>query len=258
MLIDWTTTSAQIVNFLVLVFLLRRFLYGPVLRAMDARQERIAARLREARQKEEQADEEMRSFRRRREELDEKREEMLGEAGREADKRRRELEGKARAEVDRLKDEWHGALAREKSAFLQELRRLSGREVFRVARRALADLADHELEEHMVHVFLQRLEGMKKDEKRKMREALEGPSISVATAFEVSSGMKREIENALREIVGKGREVTFEVQSDLLAGIALRTREHVVGWNLSEYLDSLERAAREAIEEETGEGGGDS
>ena len=46
--IDWLTVVAQIVNFLVLVYLLKRFLYGPILQAMDDRQAGIAARLQEA------------------------------------------------------------------------------------------------------------------------------------------------------------------------------------------------------------------
>ena len=51
MLIDWFTVVAQIVNFLILVALLKHFLYGPLVRAIDAREERIAARLAEAERK---------------------------------------------------------------------------------------------------------------------------------------------------------------------------------------------------------------
>jgi F-type H+-transporting ATPase subunit b len=43
MLIDWFTVAAQIVNFLILVWLLKHFLYKPILDAIDAREKRIAA-----------------------------------------------------------------------------------------------------------------------------------------------------------------------------------------------------------------------
>jgi len=46
MLIDWFTVGAQIVNFLILVWLLQHFLYKPILNAIDAREKRIAANLR--------------------------------------------------------------------------------------------------------------------------------------------------------------------------------------------------------------------
>ena len=47
MLIDWFTVGAQAVNFLILVWLLKRFLYEPVLAAIDAREKKIAAELAE-------------------------------------------------------------------------------------------------------------------------------------------------------------------------------------------------------------------
>src|SRR5450631_3657146 len=45
MLIDWFTVGAQILNFLVLVWLLKRFLYKPILNAIESREKRIAAEL---------------------------------------------------------------------------------------------------------------------------------------------------------------------------------------------------------------------
>ena len=35
MLIDWFTVAAQVVNFLVLMWLLKRFLYKPIVYAID-------------------------------------------------------------------------------------------------------------------------------------------------------------------------------------------------------------------------------
>ena len=37
MLIDWFTVGAQALNFIILVWLLKRFLYKPILDAIDAR-----------------------------------------------------------------------------------------------------------------------------------------------------------------------------------------------------------------------------
>ncbi len=48
MLIDWFTVVAQALNFLILVWLLKRFLYKPILDALDAREKRIAGKLADA------------------------------------------------------------------------------------------------------------------------------------------------------------------------------------------------------------------
>jgi F-type H+-transporting ATPase subunit b len=48
MLIDWFTVGAQAINFIILVWLLKRFLYKPILDAVDAREKRVATELADA------------------------------------------------------------------------------------------------------------------------------------------------------------------------------------------------------------------
>ena len=55
MLIDWFTVGAQALNFVVLVWLLKRLLYKPILAAIDSREKRIAAELADADEKRTQA-----------------------------------------------------------------------------------------------------------------------------------------------------------------------------------------------------------
>ena len=42
MLIDWFTIAAQAVNFLILIWLMKRYLYQPILRAIASREQLIA------------------------------------------------------------------------------------------------------------------------------------------------------------------------------------------------------------------------
>lgn len=69
MLIDWFTVIAQIVNFLVLLLLLRRFLYRPILDAMQARERKVAERLESAAQERIRAEEERERYKALTEEL---------------------------------------------------------------------------------------------------------------------------------------------------------------------------------------------
>jgi len=55
MLIDWFTVGAQALNFLILVWLMRRYLYKPIINAIDAREKRIAAELADAAAKQAEA-----------------------------------------------------------------------------------------------------------------------------------------------------------------------------------------------------------
>src|SRR5580700_2283763 len=73
MLIDWFTVAAQVVNFLILVWLLKRFLYKPVLAAIDEREKRIATQLQDAEKKKAEALKEQTDFQHKNDEFERQR-----------------------------------------------------------------------------------------------------------------------------------------------------------------------------------------
>ena len=119
MLIDWFTIAAQIVNFLVLVWLLKHFLYGRIVSAIDAREKKIAAGLTDAAAKEQVS---RRSncdlYQAKLADFEKQQETMLANARLEADKRRNELIEAAREQVRLLETKWQEDLDRERNAFL--------------------------------------------------------------------------------------------------------------------------------------------
>jgi len=79
-LIDWFTVGAQALNFVILVWLMKRFLYRPILDGIDAREQRIAAELADADRRKAEAQTERSDFQHKNEELDRQRARLLGEA----------------------------------------------------------------------------------------------------------------------------------------------------------------------------------
>src|SRR5665811_2539985 len=80
MLIDWFTIGAQALNFLILVWLLKHFLYKPILNAIDAREKRIAKELADADAKKAEAQKEHDEFQHKNEEFDQQRAALLSKA----------------------------------------------------------------------------------------------------------------------------------------------------------------------------------
>ncbi|MEO5958542.1 MAG: F0F1 ATP synthase subunit B, partial [Opitutaceae bacterium] len=70
MLIDWFTVGAQVLNFLILVWLMKRFLYKPILNAIDAREKKISAELADAESKRAEAMKDRDEFQQKNEEFD--------------------------------------------------------------------------------------------------------------------------------------------------------------------------------------------
>ena len=102
MLIDWFTVGAQVLNFVILVWLMKRFLYKPILKAIDTREKRIAAELADADKKKAEAKKERDEFQRKNEEFDQQREALLSQATNEAKAERQRLIEEARKAADAL------------------------------------------------------------------------------------------------------------------------------------------------------------
>ncbi|MGI5819657.1 MAG: F0F1 ATP synthase subunit delta [Armatimonadota bacterium] len=253
MQIDWVTIIAQIVNFLILVWLLKRFLYGPIVQAMQQRQERIADEMVEAREREAEAHQEARRHRGERQRLERRREELMDEARRDADQRRQQLIAEAREEVRGIERRWHENLRDERDAFIRQLRERMGREVCSVARQALADLANRELQAQVVDVFTERLGDLDEERMSELRAAVadsnRGPSLT--TAFELSDRQHARLISAIREVLGEDVEITFREAGELLCGVELNVGGVKVAWSLASYLTALEESVIEAIERET-------
>jgi F-type H+-transporting ATPase subunit b len=147
MLIDWFTVGAQVINFLVLVWLLKRFLYRPILDAIDAREQRIAAELADADAKRAEARQERETFQHKNQAFDEQRAALLAQATDAAKAERQRLLDEARQAADALRAKRQEALRQEADQLNQALRRRTQQEVFAIARKTLTDLAGASLEE---------------------------------------------------------------------------------------------------------------
>jgi len=249
-LIDWFTVIAQIINFLVLVYLLKRFLYGPIIRAMDEREKKIAFSLEGARKKKDEADLEAKDYRRKNREFDERREEMFSQIKEEVEVRRKDLINKARNQVDAGRTRWYEAIRKEKETFLQDLRRRAGKQTCAISRRALKDMADVDLENQIIHVFIEKLRSLNDDELKALKESIrQSPQkISVRSAFKVPEKMAGEIKEVLRNQAAGHVDVRFEISPDLICGIELKFSGRRISWNVADYLETLEESLLATLE----------
>src|SRR5271154_4625833 len=133
MLIDWFTVGAQALNFLILVWLLKHFLYKPILRAIDAREKKIAAELGDADAKKAEAQKEHDEFQHKNEEFDQQRAALLTKAIDEAQAERQRLLDEARKAAVALSSKRQEALRSEEQNLHQAIRRRTLQEVFAIA-----------------------------------------------------------------------------------------------------------------------------
>ena len=149
MLIDWFTVGAQALNFLILVWLLKHFLYKPILNAIATREKRIAKELADADAKKAEAQKEHDEFQHKNEEFDRQRAALLTKATEEAKAERQRLLDEARKAADAASAKRQESLRRDAHNLNQAVSRLTQQEVFAIARKTLSDLATTSLEESL-------------------------------------------------------------------------------------------------------------
>lgn len=251
MLIDWFTVVAQVVNFLILVWLLKRFLYQPILDAIDAREKRIATELADADAKKTEAQKERDEFQHKNEAFEQQRAALLAKATDEARAERQRLFDEARTAVDALRARQQESLRSEQQSLHEALGRRVRDEVFAIAGKALADLATASLEERMAEVFTRRLREMDAKAKADLGEALKSASAPalVRSAFELPAEQRAAIQNAINETLSADTRLRFETAPELVGGIELSTNGQKLAWSITDYLASLEKGVEELLQE---------
>ena len=269
MLIDWFTVIAQIINFLILVWLLKRVLYQPILNALDARERRIAAALADADARKSEAEDERRAFQQKNDELDQQRAELLRQALDEARGERERLVSAARRDALELRAKQEKALKLEYHNLDQAIARQTSAEVFAIVRKVLADMANIPLEAQMMESFIKRLRELSGEEKAQLVLAVREhvlrspataanetlvPGVVVRSMFELSSAQQNMIKAALGDILDKEVspgiqevQIRFATRPDLISGVELIMNGYKLAWNVADYLASLEKAVGEVL-----------
>lgn len=250
MLIDWFTVVAQIVNFLILAVLLKRFLYDKIIHAMDERERKIQDRLNEAEDRSRKAKEEAETYRGKQRELEEKRREMLAEAREEADKESRLMVEDAREKTEQLRSRWRQSLEKEKETFLKKLQTFAAEQVYGISRKALRDLADSDLEGEVADAFLSRIGNLSSEEKRRMSESIrerENRAV-IKSGFALSQGNRQKITRAVHSEISKDTDVEYEVDEDLIMGIEIKGGGEKLSFSIRRYLDEMEVGARNMLD----------
>jgi F-type H+-transporting ATPase subunit b len=251
MLLDWFTIGAQALNFLILVWLLKRFLYKPILNAIDAREKLIAKELADADAKKSEAQRERDEFQNKNEEFDQQRAALWTKATDEAKAERLRLLEAARQAADALSTKRQESLLNDAHNLNQAISRLTQNEVFAITRKALTDLATVSLEERMGEVFTRRLRALNDQAKAVLGDALKQNSepALVRSTFDLPAVQRAAIQNAVNESFSAEIYLRFETAPDLVSGIELTANGQKVGWSIADYLATLEKGVGDLLKE---------
>lgn len=243
MLINWFTVLVQIVNFLILIYLLKRFLFKPILRAMAEREKNMADALNRAEQAEQTAQARARALEKEKTALAKAREGLMAEARNQVAQWREDTVKEARDEVEALRGAWLSNMTRDRQAFLDGLKQRMVEQVVHISGKVIRDLADQGLNRQVLRVFLEKVA----DGKDALSRNAMKRGIVVQSGIPLEDDDVQTVRERLSQWFSGGTRIQFESAPELGFGIQLMAGDYKTAWHLADYLRDLEKEIMENL-----------
>jgi len=245
--LSWSTFLLEIINFLVLVWILKRFLYHPVVDIITKRRKKIEQTMQTAKE-ERQAGEVLRA----------QYENRLADWEGEKEAARTAFQGEIEKErvhrLEALATELEGERRKQRVVAERERRESERRLETQTlalaagfAARFLTRIAGPELERKLVEVLQEDLPRLSVERRRTLEQALrqENGPIEVTSAYPLDDAGQRKLEQALADLAGRSIACRYRQDSRLIAGARLRVGAWVLHANLQDELRGFTEAGRD-------------
>ena len=234
MSLDLATVILQIVNFLLVVWLLNRFLFKPVMRNMNRRGgaiqtklESAAAALKEAEKKLAVADKQIRDFER-------LKGDMMNEALAAMQQEEAEMRGRFKSEMQERKESLLRELQGERLKMSDDVKTSVGRAFVETLRKTFFLFGGGKLEGSLLDNFIAIVKSGKMDGYKALARRSATNPIYIESSFSISPAKRAELKRALR-----AKKIEFKTSRDILVGLRVVCGDLTLSFSIDDYMDDL-------------------
>lgn len=245
--LNWSTFLLEIFNFLVLVWILKRFLYQPVLDVITRRRTAIENQLAEAKQVHADSDTLKEQYEHRLTDWEQERQQAMDKLSHELEETRLHQLEKLKAELVQVEEKTRVARSRQDKQLMREIEQRALQQGAEFASRLLAEAAGPELENRLFDLLLDGLTALPADQINVLCNKWgESPErILVFSAYPLAENKQHQLEETLSRVTGLSCSVFFEQDAKLLAGLNITIGAWVLQLNVRDELQGFSEFARE-------------
>jgi F-type H+-transporting ATPase subunit b len=246
--LDWTTFILEMVNFLVLVWLLKRFLYKPVLDIIERRRTGIDKTLADARALTADADALRAKYEGRVQDWEAEKQQAIEALGKDIEKERTKRLAAVQTELESERTKAAAATQRQAEEAKAKLEAAALAQGAQFAARLLTAVASAEVEGRLIESFLKDVAGLSAERAAALRASTEldtARGAIVTSAFPLSADAAERIRMALAKVLGRPVEIDFRRDATLRAGLSVAIGAWVLGLNLRDELEGFTRLTSE-------------
>jgi F-type H+-transporting ATPase subunit b len=239
--LNWSTFVLEIINFLILVWVLKRFFYEPVLDVIAKRRETIDKKIAEAQQLNKQAIELKREYKNR-----------LSNWEKEKQRAKDILKQKLNSERTRQlkiikkdlileKEKNKNAIERRRIESIRQIEHEALKQSTKFASKFLASLSGPELEARLIKLTVNNLKKLDKNKKNSLKNRWgENPNtVAIDSAYPLTDVQKKQLEDTINEIAGKPITAAYSQNPDLLAGLLIKIDAMILKANVRDDLKAF-------------------
>lgn len=237
--ISWFEIVAQIINFFIILFILQKLLYKPVLKAMSKRQERISKAQNEADEKMKEANKLIDEYDKKIEDIQNEKRNILDDARKQAQEKKESLLEDYKKEAENKRNVYLKEIEDEKENFEKNLRKKLGNSAVKIASHIFDTISSKELEKEIFDTFILNLKELNNNTPN--QDISKEETIEIHSFKELSQDEKETIENALKEQIKEIKNITYETDESLVLGYELNLETYTLHTNIKNYLNNVQK-----------------
>lgn len=245
--LNWSTFLLEIVNFLVLLWILKRFLYRPIISVLETRRQKIEQSLSEASAHHQQAVELEQQYNNRLKNWEREKQQLKESLQQELQSERSQQLKNLQAELDSEREKTAVVEQRHLQESLRLYQQNSHKQAAVFASRLLREVASEDLESRLFDLCLKALDALDEAQKNTLHDACEASSasITVTSAYPLSEAKQQQLQSRLDKLCDQSVSVKYTRDTELVAGLRLHIGASVVGLNLQDELSGFAELAIE-------------
>jgi len=242
MTMDWWTLAFQAINFLVLAWLLQRFLYRPIVGILERRRRESEAATSLLEQAKQQAESERAGFEAKRRELAAEQDRLVQETRARLEHERTDVLAAARREAETIVATARQALEEERRQALAGLFDSSLDLATDIAARLLQQTGTESADAALFQRLADHLNELSDDHRTALLAQIDSNTpVRVVTAHPLGEGSAQTLREKIAAVLGDGTRLDFETRADLLAGVELRFLHATLRCTWRSALDDIRR-----------------
>jgi len=244
--LSWSTFILEIINFLVLVWILKRFLYQPVLDVIARRRAGIEKTLADARALHSDAEQLQKQYEGRLADWEQERQQARTDLSRELDAERARKMTELQTSLDQVREKSRVTDERRQADAMHKIEEAALVQGARFAARVLQQASGPDTEARLLELVIDGLEQLPAERIAGLHKRYgKAPAvIEVVSAFPLADEQRRKLTRALTKIVNADTPLQFKQDSELVAGVRSTVGAWILGANIRDELKGFAEFAR--------------